>query len=234
MKCRHRGVPLDDRNLVWRAAAALWKALGRAGRPARRGGDDRQGDPDAGGARRRERGRGCGAAGVSRGCGVARRSRCCARSRPIWALMCRSSCPAAPRWGSAAAKRSIRSSTCRRTAVVIVRPPFGVSTAEAYAWYDEDRAAGLQASRASCSSCPCPWPTRAAQMINDLEPPVVRRHPEIADAEDGAAGSGRRRGGDVRQRIGGVRPVPEPRRGAARSLKPACRGAARGRSSPGR
>jgi 4-diphosphocytidyl-2-C-methyl-D-erythritol kinase len=26
---------------------------------------------------------------------------------------------------------------------------------------------------------PVPWPTRAAQMINDLEPPVVRRHPEI-------------------------------------------------------
>ena len=26
--------------------------------------------------------------------------------------------------------------------VVIVRPPFGVSTAEAYGWYDEDRAAG--------------------------------------------------------------------------------------------
>jgi len=25
-----------------------------------------------------------------------------------------------------------------------------------------------------------PWPSRAAQMINDLEPPVVRRHPEIS------------------------------------------------------
>ena len=28
--------------------------------------------------------------------------------------------------------------------IVIVRPPFGVSTAEAYAWYDDDRAAGLR------------------------------------------------------------------------------------------
>jgi 4-diphosphocytidyl-2-C-methyl-D-erythritol kinase len=62
--------------------------------------------------------------------------------------------------------------------VVIVRPPYGVSTAEAYAWYDEDRAAGLREPR-ELQVLPVPWPTRAAQMINDLEPPVVRRHPEI-------------------------------------------------------
>jgi 4-diphosphocytidyl-2-C-methyl-D-erythritol kinase len=62
--------------------------------------------------------------------------------------------------------------------VVIVRPPFGVSTAEAYAWYDEDRAAGIREHR-ELQILPVPWPTRAAQMINDLEPPVVRRHPEI-------------------------------------------------------
>ena len=63
--------------------------------------------------------------------------------------------------------------------IVIVRPPFGVSTGEAYAWYDEDRAAGLRETR-ELQMLPVPWPTRAAQMINDLEPPVVRRHPEIA------------------------------------------------------
>jgi 4-diphosphocytidyl-2-C-methyl-D-erythritol kinase len=62
--------------------------------------------------------------------------------------------------------------------VVIVRPPFGVSTAEAYAWYDEDRAAGLREPR-EFQLLPVPWPTRAAQMVNDLEPPVMRRHAEI-------------------------------------------------------
>ncbi|MBW8895989.1 MAG: hypothetical protein JF613_07375, partial [Acidobacteria bacterium] len=62
--------------------------------------------------------------------------------------------------------------------IVIVRPPFGVSTAEAYAWYDDDREAGLKEPR-ELQLLPVPWPTRAAQMINDLEPPVVRRHPEI-------------------------------------------------------
>jgi 4-diphosphocytidyl-2-C-methyl-D-erythritol kinase len=33
VKCRMPGVPLDDSNLVWRAADGLWKALGRAGEP---------------------------------------------------------------------------------------------------------------------------------------------------------------------------------------------------------
>jgi 4-diphosphocytidyl-2-C-methyl-D-erythritol kinase len=60
----------------------------------------------------------------------------------------------------------------------IVVPPFGVSTAEAYAWYDEDRAAGHREPR-ELQVLPVPWPTRAAQMINDLEPPVARRHSEI-------------------------------------------------------
>ena len=29
LKCKSPGVPLDDSNLVWRSAAALWTALGR-------------------------------------------------------------------------------------------------------------------------------------------------------------------------------------------------------------
>ena len=62
--------------------------------------------------------------------------------------------------------------------VVVVQPPYGISTAEAYSWYDDDRAAGLKEAR-ELQMLPVPWPTRAAQMINDLEPPVVRRHPEI-------------------------------------------------------
>ena len=33
LKCKTPGVPLDDTNLVWRAAAALWLALGRPGVP---------------------------------------------------------------------------------------------------------------------------------------------------------------------------------------------------------
>jgi 4-diphosphocytidyl-2-C-methyl-D-erythritol kinase len=64
--------------------------------------------------------------------------------------------------------------------VVIVRPPFGVSTAEAYGWYDEDRASGQRDENREFQQLPVPWPSRAAQMVNDLEPPVIRRHQEIS------------------------------------------------------
>src|SRR4029450_118463 len=64
--------------------------------------------------------------------------------------------------------------------VGIVRPPFGVSRAEAYAWYDEDRASGQRDENREFQQLPVPWPSRAAQMVNDLEPPVIRRHQEIS------------------------------------------------------
>jgi 4-diphosphocytidyl-2-C-methyl-D-erythritol kinase len=177
VKCRTPGVPLDENNLVWRAAVALWKALGRPGDPrdtvvtidktipmqAGLGG----GSADAAGALfglarlwggtpislLREVGAGIGADVsffLSGGTALG-----LGRGEEIYPLV-----DLPPHW------------------IVIVRPPFGVSTAEAYAWYDEDRTAGLKEER-ELQILPVPWPTRAAQMINDLEPPVVRRHPEI-------------------------------------------------------
>ena len=64
--------------------------------------------------------------------------------------------------------------------IVLVIPPFGVSTREAYGWYDEERAAGYAQGR-ELQVLPIPWPSRAAQMINDLEPSIARRHPEITE-----------------------------------------------------
>jgi 4-diphosphocytidyl-2-C-methyl-D-erythritol kinase len=53
--------------------------------------------------------------------------------------------------------------------VVLVVPAFGVSTAEAFGWWDEDRrAAGF------------PTSDGADEPGNDLEGPVSRRHPQIA------------------------------------------------------
>lgn len=177
LKCRTPGVPLDDGNLAWRAAAGLWEALGRFGEPrdavvtiektipmeAGLGG----GSADAAAALLalarlwgggpitllREVAAAIGADVaffLSGGTALG-----LGRGEEIYPLV-----DLPPHW------------------IVIVRPPFGVSTAEAYAWYDEDRTAGLKDIR-ELQVLPVPWPTRAAQMINDLEPPVVRRHPEI-------------------------------------------------------
>lgn len=109
--------------------------------------------------------------------------------------------------------------------VVIVQPAFGVSTAEAYGWYDEDRAEGLKEPR-ELQVLPVPWPSRAAQMVNDLEPPVVRRHPEITEIKMAL-----KDGGAVASSMSGsgsaVFGLFRTRAAAARMLAPLARGGAR-------
>jgi 4-diphosphocytidyl-2-C-methyl-D-erythritol kinase len=178
LKCRTPGVPLDAGNVIWKAAAALWTALGRPGDvrdttiaidkkiPLQSGLGGGSADGAAalvalarlwGGAPitlLREVGTAIGADVpffLSGGTALG-----LGRGEEIYPLV-----------------------DMPPHVLVIVRPPFGVSTAEAYAWYDEDRAAGLRDLR-ELQLLPVPWPSRAAQMINDLEPPVVRRHPEIS------------------------------------------------------
>lgn len=55
----------------------------------------------------------------------------------------------------------------RRAWVVLAVPSFGVSTNEAFAWWDEEQGRGRSAAPADVA-----W-------INDLQRPVVRRYPEI-------------------------------------------------------
>lgn len=61
--------------------------------------------------------------------------------------------------------------------VALVRPPFGVSTVEAYRWWDADPG---RSPRVPVTSPPASWPHWARVLGNDLEPPVARQHPAIA------------------------------------------------------
>ena len=63
--------------------------------------------------------------------------------------------------------------------IVLLVPGFGVSTADAYNWYDSERDLSGGGSAREAQHVPGPWPSRAAQMINDLEAPIARHHPEI-------------------------------------------------------
>lgn len=65
-----------------------------------------------------------------------------------------------------------------RTYVVVVRPKFGVSTVEAYGWYDDEpkRTTREPARR----PLPDRWPEWSLSLRNDLEPAVIRHHPTIA------------------------------------------------------
>ena len=177
LKCKVPGVPLDESNLVWVAASALWKALGRADAPRDAAVTILKAIPI-------ESGLGGGSADA-------------AAALQLFARMWGGAPVALLRDVAATIGADVPFFLSGGTAlglgrgeeiyplvdlpvhwVVIVRPPYGVSTAEAYSWYDEDRAAGMREPR-ELQILPVPWPTRAAQMINDLEPPVVRRHPEI-------------------------------------------------------
>jgi 4-diphosphocytidyl-2-C-methyl-D-erythritol kinase len=227
LKCRVPGVPLDASNLVWKAAAALWKALGRNGEirdavvqidkkiPVEAGLGGGSADAAAalmalgrlwGGAPvtlLREVGATIGADVpffLSGGTALG-----LGRGEEIYPLV-----DLPPHF------------------VVIVRPPFGVSTAEAYSWYDDDRAAGQRDENREFQLLPVPWPSRAAQMVNDLEPPVGRRHPEIGAIKQqlrelGAtaaamSGSGSAVFGLFRSRAGAERAVKPLSRNGARAL----------------
>lgn len=226
LKCRNPIVPLDASNLVWKAAAALWTALGRSGEirdavvqidkkiPVEAGLGGGSSNAAAalialgrlwGGAPvtlLREVGATIGADVpffLSGGTALG-----LGRGEEIYPLV-----DLPPHY------------------VVIVRPPFGVSTAEAYGWYDEDRAAGLRENR-EFQTLPVPWPSRAAQMVNDLEPPVMRRHQEIGGLktqlrEAGAtaaamSGSGSAVFGLFRSRLAAERAVKPLSRNGARAL----------------
>lgn len=62
------------------------------------------------------------------------------------------------------------------THVVILRPGFGVSSADAYQWFDQERRRGRAPAP---KPTPPGWPAWAAMLRNDLEVPVIKHHPAI-------------------------------------------------------
>ena len=63
---------------------------------------------------------------------------------------------------------------------------------------------------------PGPWPSRAAQMINDLEAAIARHHPEIDQMKAALRRAGALASAMSGQRVGGVRTVSESSRGPHR------------------
>lgn len=62
--------------------------------------------------------------------------------------------------------------------VVVLRPGFGVSTADAYRWFDEEQRRPLK--EPPPRRVPPGWPAWSATLRNDLERAVVGHHPAIA------------------------------------------------------
>jgi 4-diphosphocytidyl-2-C-methyl-D-erythritol kinase len=181
LTCSDPAVPVDDRNLVTRAARALWMALGRPGDPrdaavhlakqipmqAGLGG----GSSDAASALSalaqvwKPRGARPGLAAIAAELGS---------DVPYFLL-------GGTALGLARGEDLYPLDDLPAFRVVLALPAFGVATADAYRWFDDDR------SRASApperpASCIAGWRGRPLALVNDLEAPVTRRHPAIEAA----------------------------------------------------
>ena len=175
-------MPLDESNLVWRAAAALWRAAGKSGEPH--------------GVRVRvtkripaQAGLGGGssdAAAALVGLSQAWRLRLAPGEIMSVAATVGSDVPffliGGTALGLGRGQRVYPLVNRPRRQVVLVLPEFGVSTADAYGWLAAQRTQDpgpgtLDAGPAILD--PGPWTLDSEGCRNDLEAPVERRHPAI-------------------------------------------------------
>jgi 4-diphosphocytidyl-2-C-methyl-D-erythritol kinase len=106
--------------------------------------------------------------------------------------------------------------------VIVIKPSFGVATAEAYRWLDEARAAGGAGVPARGAGVEVGWPTGPIALANDLQAPVAARHPPIAEmidacAREGALGAAMSGSGSA---VFGLFPEAVARRAARRLQRP--------------
>ena len=177
---RAPGVPADRTNLVWKAALALWRAMGREGDP--RGAHVRleKGIPMAAGL----------------GGGSADAAAALVGLNQVWsgrlgkpALLALGASLGADvpffllggtALGAARGDEVYPVDDVARFGVIVIKPSFGVATADAYGWLDADRAADLPEATAT-TTVDVGWPHGPIGVANDLQAPVARRHAGIGE-----------------------------------------------------
>jgi 4-diphosphocytidyl-2-C-methyl-D-erythritol kinase len=181
--CSTPGVPTDRTNLVWRAAQRLWDAAGREGAPR-----------DALIRLHKKIPMQAGLGGGSSDAAAALLA-----LRTVWRLQVADEALLAIAAGLGSdvpfflvggtvlglgrGDEVYPLEALPRWWVVLILPPFGVPTADAYGWLDEQRA--RTSASAELRSLPGTWRGRMGllvpmvPLVNDLEPPVIERHPVI-------------------------------------------------------
>lgn len=181
-------VTADPTNLVWRAAQLIWRASGRAGEPHGVTMTLDKAIPVAAGLG----GGSADAAAALAGLNQLWRARLSPPALLDLAAQLGSDVPFFLVGGTALAMgrgdELYPLADAARLHVVVIKPAFEVSTADAYRWFDQDPVSG---SHASGQVAEIGWPTGFLRLVNDLQAPVTRRHPEIAEivAELTAAGA---------------------------------------------
>lgn len=184
------GVPADDTNLVARAARALWQAIGHEGAPRDVHIKLVKQIPVAAGL-------GGGSADAAATLLALNAIWDGRRSRAALTKIASSLGADVPfflQGGTALATgrgdEVYPVDDASRLGVVIIKPSFGVPTADAYRWLDEDRAAAIVGEPSAARDVEIGWSVGPIGLANDLQGPVGRRHPEIAEMVDALMKSG--------------------------------------------
>ena len=181
VRSRSPRVPRDQNNIAWHAAQVLWTALGRAGLPDGVAVSIKKRIPMCGGLG----GGSSDAAAVLRGLTVLWDV---PRGRPALRALAARVGADVPFLLAGGLQRGTGRGDCLRRLrdlpplwVVLAVPPFGVSTPDAYRWFDEHRlGANSEPHRLGANSEPHRrWRVRLGSLRNDLESPVAARFPDI-------------------------------------------------------
>jgi 4-diphosphocytidyl-2-C-methyl-D-erythritol kinase len=176
---RSPGVPADRTNLIWRAAEVFWRAIGRDGDPRDAHVRLAKQIPPAAGL-------GGGSADAAAALVALNTVWDARRSRHDLIRIAAELGADVPFFlfggtaiGTGRGDELLPVDDVKRFGVVIVKPSFGVATADAYRWLDEHRAASESATGGSSHVLDVGWPTGPIKIENDLQEPVARRHAGI-------------------------------------------------------
>ena len=178
IRCRMPGVPTDRTNLVWKAAQLLWHAAGRNGEPRDAVVTLQKKIP-------MQAGLGGGSSNAAAALlGLRRLWKLRVSDGQIHALAARlgSDVPFFLLGGTALGlgrgDEVYPLENLPRYWVVLAIPPFGVATKDAYRWFDARKRGRVQFSEARDPKITRPlFPN--VPLTNDLEEPVIERHPAI-------------------------------------------------------
>jgi 4-diphosphocytidyl-2-C-methyl-D-erythritol kinase len=189
LTCRTPGVPADRTNLVWRAADVLWEAVGRTGGARDAHIKLEKSIPSQAGLG----GGSADAAAALVGLNTVWNARLSRRDLMHLGARIGSDVPFFLHGGTALGvgrgEELYPVDDVHRMGVIIIKPSFGVSTAEAYGWLDADRASGADSAFADPAGHPrrevdVGWPAGPLTLVNDLTAPVARRHPGVLEMID--------------------------------------------------
>jgi 4-diphosphocytidyl-2-C-methyl-D-erythritol kinase len=219
---RSPGVPVDRTNLVWRAAEVLWRDLGRIGDPRDAHVKIDKQIPVAAGLG----GGSADAAAAFVALNVIWNAR---RPRRVLAALAAEIGSDVPFFllggtamGLGRGDELYPVDDIAKLGVIVIKPSFGVATADAYRWLDEARAAESASRPVRGADVEVGWPTGPIALANDLQAPVAARHPAIdemiaACVREGALGSAMSGSGSA---VFGLFPEAVARRAVRRLQRP--------------